>query len=57
MSFPYGIADSEFVITVALQNDICPNSRTYPMNAVVMVRNRITSPNDHVRTSLYDVCM
>jgi len=55
MSLPiYGIADNKFVITVALQNDICPNSRIYPMNAVVMVRNRITSPNDHVRTSLYD---
>ena len=56
MSFPiYGIADSKFVITVALQNDIFPNSRTYPMNAVVKVRNRMTFPNDHVRTSLYDL--
>ena len=55
MSFPtQGIADSRFVITVAPENDICPHSRTYPMNAVVMVRNRITSPTDHVRTILYD---
>ena len=47
----YGIADSKFVITVALQNDICPYNRTYPMNAVVIVRNRITFPTDHARTS------
>jgi hypothetical protein len=50
----YGIADSKFVIKVALQNDICPHSRTYPMNTAVMVRNRITFPTDHVRTSLHD---
>jgi len=42
-SFPtYGIADRRFVITVAPQNDICPHCSTYPMNAVAMVRNRIT---------------
>jgi hypothetical protein len=50
----YGIADRKFVIEVAPQNDICPHSRTYPMNAAVMVRNRTTSPTDHVRISLYD---
>jgi hypothetical protein len=55
MSLPmYGIADSKFGTKVAPQNDICPHSRPYPMNAAVMVRNRITSPTDHVRTSLYD---
>jgi hypothetical protein len=32
------------VITVAPQNDICPQGNTYPMNAVAMVKNRITTP-------------
>jgi len=54
-SFPtYGIADSRFVITVAPQNDICPHGSTYPINAVAMVRNRITTPTDHVCVKLYD---
>jgi hypothetical protein len=41
------------VITVAPQN-ICPHGRTYPINAVAIVRNRITTPTDHVCTNLYD---
>jgi hypothetical protein len=44
----------EYVITVAPQNDICPHGRAHPMNAVAMVRKRITTPTDHVRSSLYD---
>jgi hypothetical protein len=54
-SFPtYGMADSRFVITVAPQNDICPHGSTYPINAVAVVRNRITTPTDHVCIKLYD---
>jgi len=37
-----------FVITVASQNDKCPHGSKYPMNAVAMVRNRITTPTDQV---------
>ena len=55
ISFPtYGIADGRFVITVAHQNGICLHGRTYPMNAVTMVRNRITTPTDQVCMKLYD---
>jgi len=43
-----GIADIRLVITVAPQNDICPQGRTYPKKAVAMVRNRIITPTDHV---------
>lgn len=35
-----GIADIRLVITVAAQNDICPQGRTYPINAVA-IRSRI----------------
>ena len=49
ISFPtYGIAERRFVITVAPQNDICPQGNTYPINAVAVVKNRITTPTDHV---------
>ena len=44
----YGIADRRLVITVAPQNDICPQGNTYPINAVVIVRNKIATPIDHV---------
>jgi hypothetical protein len=54
-SFPmYGMADRRFVITVALQNDICPHGNTYPINAVAIVRNRITTPTDRVCMKLCD---
>ena len=54
-SFPtYGMADSRFVITVAPQNDICPHGSTYPRKAVAMVKNRISTPTDHVYIKLYD---
>jgi hypothetical protein len=46
--------DRRFVITVAPQKDICPHARAYPMNAVAMVRNRITTPADQVCIKLND---
>lgn len=42
------------MIMVAPQNDICPHGRAHPMNAVAMVRKRITTTTDYVRSSLYD---
>jgi hypothetical protein len=46
--FVYGFAESKVVITVTLQDYICPHGRTYSMNVFAMVRNRITTPTDHV---------
>jgi hypothetical protein len=47
--FPiYGIAENRFVITVAPQNLICPQGRTYPMNAVAIVRMNKITPTFHV---------
>lgn len=34
----YGIAENRLVITVAPQNLIWPHGRTYPINAVAIVR-------------------
>jgi len=49
IEFPkYGIADKRFVITVAPQKDICPQGRTYPTNAVIIVINRRITPINHV---------
>jgi hypothetical protein len=54
-SFPtYEIADSGFVITVAPQNDICPHDKSYPIKTVAIVKNKITTPTDHVCKKLYD---
>jgi hypothetical protein len=39
---------------IAPQNDICPHGRTYLIKTVVTVRNRITTPTDHVCIRLYD---
>lgn len=44
----YGIADNRLVITVASQNYICPQGKTYPMKAVAIVINIITAPTFHV---------
>lgn len=44
----YGIAECKFVITVVPQNYICPHGRTYVMKLVAVVKNRITTPTDHV---------
>lgn len=51
----YGIADSKLVITVAPQNDICPQGKTYPKKAVIIVRNKIITPTIHVYKSLNDL--
>lgn len=42
----YGIAENKLVMTVAPQNDICPQGRTYPKKAVAITRSRITTPTD-----------
>ena len=35
------MADNKFVITVAPQNDIWPQGRTYPIKAVPITKNKI----------------
>jgi len=55
MSCPrYGIADMRLVITVAPQNDIWPHGRTYPTNAVVMVRSIKVTPTVQVCFRKYE---
>jgi len=44
----YGIAENKFVITVAPQNLICPQGRTYPIKAVAIVTIKIITPIFHV---------
>jgi len=44
----YGMADSKFVITVAAQNDICPQINTYPINAVAITASKMITPIIHV---------
>ena len=47
--FPtYGIAENRLVITVAPQNLICPQGRTYPINAVAIVKINNITPRFHV---------
>jgi hypothetical protein len=47
--FPmYGIAENKFVITVAPQNLIWPQGRTYPIKAVAMVKINSRTPMFHV---------
>jgi hypothetical protein len=36
-----------FVITVAPQKLICPQGKTYPTNAVTIMRKKITIPDNH----------
>jgi hypothetical protein len=36
------------ITDLAPQNDICSYVRTYPVNAVATVRNKIITPTDHV---------
>jgi len=43
-----GIAEAKFVITVAPQNDICPQGSTYPKKAVAIVINSKKIPDIHV---------
>lgn len=40
------------MITVAPQNDICPQGRTYPMNAVAIVANNKMIPMFHVSRNI-----
>jgi hypothetical protein len=44
----YGTAESRLVITVAPQNDICPQGKTYPTKAVPITINKIITPIIHV---------
>ena len=44
----YGMADNKLVITVAAQNDICPQIKTYPIKAVAITARRIITPTDQV---------
>lgn len=44
----YGIADKRFVITVAPQNDICPQGKTYPIKAVPITKKNKITPIIHV---------
>jgi hypothetical protein len=50
----YGIAENRLVITVAPQNLIWPHGRTYPVNAVAIVKINNTTPIFHVSRRLYD---
>lgn len=40
----YGTADKRFVITVAPQNDIWPQGKTYPKKAEAIVKKKIITP-------------
>lgn len=50
----YGIAENRLVMTVAPQNLIWPQGRTYPMNAVAMVATNKITPMFHVSARLYE---
>ena len=39
-----GMAENKLVITVAPQNDIWPQGRTYPKKAAAITRNKIRTP-------------
>lgn len=43
-----GIAENKLVITVAPQNDICPQGSTYPRKAVAIKISKIITPDIHV---------
>ena len=40
------------MMTVAPQNDICPQGRTYPMKAVAITVNSRTTPMFHVSRNI-----
>ena len=44
----YGIAESRYGITVAPHNDICPQGRAWPINAVAMTVSCRIIPMFHV---------
>lgn len=43
-----GKAVIKLVITVAPQNDICPQGKTYPKKAAPINKNKITTPTNQV---------
>lgn len=43
-----GMADKRLVITVAAQNLIWPQTRTYPRKAVTMINKKISIPTSQV---------
>lgn len=49
-----GIAANKLVITVAPQNDICPQGKIYPINAVAMIAKYKASPDIHKISSASD---
>jgi len=50
----YGIAEKRLVITVAPQNLIWPQGRTYPINAVAIVKMNKITPKFQVSIKKYD---
>jgi hypothetical protein len=46
----------KFVITVAAQKLICPQTKTYPKKAVAIISNKITTPRVQTkpRGSMYE---
>jgi len=44
-----GKAVKKFVITVAAQNDIWPQTSTYPKKAVAIISSKITTPRVHTK--------
>jgi hypothetical protein len=53
--FPiYGMAENKFVITVAPQNLICPQIKTYPRNADIITKIKIITPIFHVSIYKYE---
>ena len=43
-----GITETNFVITVAAQNDIWPQGKVYPKNAIIINKIKIEIPEIHV---------
>lgn len=50
----YGIADIRFVITVAPQNDIWPQGKTYPIKAAAITNKSRITPMFHVSIKKYE---
>jgi hypothetical protein len=48
------MAENKLVITVAPQNLICPHGRTYPINAVAIVKINKITPRFQVSENEYD---
>lgn len=48
----YGIADRRLVITVAPQNDIWPQGKTYPIKAAPIVKSIRSTPENQVNINI-----